>query len=427
MLSRTSEVSLCVLIACFAALGCGGKSSTHDDGSRSEAGADSGGSSGAGGSMNSGGRGGSVSSGGRGGAGGSGMAAVSGAGGTAQAGGGGMPPVDRCALPAPNLRSCDGSPFFYHDVTTGECMGVTSMQCPDDLSRTFRSLAECLDSCPSARPAPNACDVTSDCIIAQPGCCAACEPLAEEQFVAIHHARRDTLGGDCDVACGPCNQVTELERTGQYFVPACGQVSCLLLDLRRTSAACDSDDDCSLRDGSACCEGCDGTGLVALSSTEYVEATCAPNTGCDGCVPNIPAEFEAGCNDNGHCVVRQKSDVFDGHLIRGDARCPANSRNFGIACGDAPPSECIYAGGLFGLSNIGEPVSCFCGDTSSGEAAWSCLATDANGNSDCPRKYPLGDTACTSGQRCTYGVDIVVAACSCAVDEAGEGTFSCAL
>jgi hypothetical protein len=99
--------------------------------------------------------------------------------------------------------------------------------------------------------------------------------------------------------------VNELERTGQYFVPVCGRGSCRVFDLRGTTATeCDSDDDCSLRDGSACCEGCDGTSLVALSSTEYVDATC-PNTGCHGCAPNIPAEFEAGCNDNGHCVVRQ--------------------------------------------------------------------------------------------------------------------------
>jgi hypothetical protein len=293
--SRRFKVSPCLLIALTTALGCGGKSASQSAERENQAGADSGGNAGSSASGGTAGQGGSSTAG-------------TGQGGTSMGGSGGEPPDERCALPAPALRACDGSPFFFHDVTHGECVGVGSSRCPDDYDRVFTSLGECLATCPSARPAASACDVTSDCIVAQPGCCGGCEPITLEQLTAVHRRRGDTLGHDCDVLCGACNDVTELERTSQYFVAACGNGNCQVLDLRKTPATeCDSDDDCRLRDGSGCCEGCDGSGFIALSSEALIRATCGENWGCDPCA-TFPDQYRAACNDDGRCVVRQNSD-----------------------------------------------------------------------------------------------------------------------
>src|SRR5688572_29827165 len=159
MKSRLFELRSWFLIALAAALGCGGKGAVRDNARtrENEAGADLGGSAGASGSAGRGGQ----AGGGR-----AGTAAASGSGGSMAAGSAGMPAGDKCALPAPELRSCDGFPFFFHDVNTGECVPVEGSKCPDDLQRIFGSLAECLTECSSARPAANACDAASDCIVA---------------------------------------------------------------------------------------------------------------------------------------------------------------------------------------------------------------------------------------------------------------------
>jgi hypothetical protein len=339
-----------------------------------------------------------------------------------------MPPIDKCALPAPELRSCDGSPFFYHDVATGECVPVEGSKCPYEHQGIFRSLAECLAECSSARPAANACDAVSDCIVAQPGCCGGCEPIAEEQLMAVNQTRRDVLGNDCAVACGACNDVSEFERTGQWFVPFCGHGKCTVLDLRRTTATeCDSDDDCQLRDGLNCCEGCDGLGLVALSSTEYLAAACSDGFACDPCVAPERENYVAACSDQGRCVVRASEDNQGARLIRGDAdSCPtAPEDGNDTLCAEPPATDCTYAGGKFGQSTTDAPMTCFCTSDTLMEARWICVETDFQGQTDCPRAYPPGRVSCTHGEQCNYGVGNTLAACLCTVEESGESSFEC--
>jgi hypothetical protein len=431
MKRRVLEVRPWLAIALAAALGCGGKSAVRD-GDRApenEAGADSGGSSGAGGSVGSGGRAGGA---------GSGMAAASGSGDSVAAGNGGaagkggaagsagMPPVDKCALPAPELRPCDGYPFFFHDVTTGECVPVEPSRCADD-RRIFGSLAECMAACPLARPAANACDAASDCIVGQPGCCGGCEPMEPEQLTAVNETRRDALGNNCNVQCGACNDVSEFQRTGQWFVPYCGHGKCGVRDLRRSTATeCDSDDDCTLREGSSCCEGCDGTGFVALSNDEYVEAACGEDFECDPCVSPDRENYVAACSDNGHCVVRASEDNPDGRLLRGDPASCALAPEHGndALCAEPPATDCTYAGGKFGPSTTDEPMTCFCDSSTILEPRWLCVETDFDGQTDCPRTYPPGGS-CTHGEQCNYGVGSTLASCLCIADESGEGSFEC--
>jgi hypothetical protein len=89
------------------------------------------------------------------------------------------------------------------------------------------------------------------------------------------------------------------------------------------------------------------------------------------------------------------------------------------------PPGCVYAGGQFGSSLIPGPVNCFCTRPGTSDAVGICVATDAEGESECPRKDPLREPTCSSGQECLYGFGAGIANCSCSVDEAGEGYFVC--
>lgn len=427
MQKRVSELRSWLLVAAVATLSCGGKSESREADRENEAGADAGGSAGSGGSVASGGRsgaGGSNSSAG----GASGQGGSSAGGGSSVGGSAGAPPDDGCTRATPSFRACDGPPVYFHDVTTGECLRAPPQFCPDDDKPTFATLAECLRTCSGARPASSACDVASDCIVAAPGCCGGCEPVTQEQLKAVHRDRRDALGNDCDVACGPCPEVTEIERTGQYFVPACDAGTCSVRDLRSTSATeCDSDDDCRLRDGAGCCEGCDGLGLVAISSTELLYEACPEEIACDACVPPESEDYEAACSAEGRCVVRHDLNNSDGRLISGDPeRCPPSSSASNVVCNEPPDSSCIYAGGQFGSSTLAGALACFCDEDSPSTKQWICLATDLDGNSPCPRSYPPPGP-CSPGPECDYGVGVAVANCYCYTDESPEGEFMCFL
>lgn len=332
------------------------------------------------------------------------------AGGSNAGGRGGTPSDARCTQPAPSFRSCDGTPFFYHEVASGECIGVEDFRCADDEASVFDTLAECLATCRGARPAPEACDAASDCIVAQPGCCGGCDPIEQRQLRAVHRTRRDVLGNDCDVACGACPEVAELERTRQYFVPACDNGACYVEDLRDTSATeCEVDGDCTLRDGSECCEGCDGLGLVAVSNTRPIREACEEEVACDACAPPESDEYEAACNDEGRCVVRLNPNNPNGRLTSGDPeRCPPRSQASDDVCDEPLDAECVYASAQFGISVQQGPIECFCSE----DARWVCLATGTQWNPRCPRTYPPTNP-CEPAMECEYAIGSATASCWC--------------
>lgn len=278
--------------------------------------------------------------------------------------------------------------------------------------------------------APAACSQTSDCVLMQAGCCAACDPITKDDLIAVRREQQGMRPPRCNVdgvTCGACEDVGELDRNSQYFVASCEQGSCQVLDLRTTAnTECDSHDDCSLRNGSACCEGCDGTGLVALSSRELVRATCEADFACDLCGPSISELYAAGCDAEGRCFVGYAETQLDGRLLHGDAEtCPPRADS-PQSCLERPNTECTYAGGRFGTSWVAAPVTCFCDDVSSPDLQWLCVETDAEGKTACPWHYPHGDT-CYADQRCRYGVGISVASCFCSADESNAGSFVCTL
>ncbi|HEY3495933.1 MAG TPA: hypothetical protein VGK73_14645 [Polyangiaceae bacterium] len=235
---------------------------------------------------------------------GSGGMAMAGAG---NAGSGGALPIDRCS--APTLRQCDGSPFFYHDPATQECMPSGSSQCPSTFENTFSTLAECLATCPGARPALAACDVAADCRITITACCP-CDPLPSDQIVAHNVRRTDSVVPLCpEIPCPTCD-TPEHQTSSQYYIPGCFSGFCSKVDLRQTQyTECEKDEDCRLRDGAGCCQECSDRGFIAVSSTDFISEFCEADVGCPECDPTVPSGIEAVCDTAvstpGRCVVAQ--------------------------------------------------------------------------------------------------------------------------
>lgn len=283
----------CVLVA----LSCGGSTSEN----RGSGGGQTGGALGSGGSNAGGSNAGSSGSAG-GGVGGSGI------GGSGQGGAGtGGASQERCLLPA-ETGPCEAAfPVWYHDPVSGVCLPFTYGGCQGNDNR-FESREACESACNGVSPNLDECQVHSDCTLTSPGCCAGCEPVDERMLVAVNRHRTvefAELHGCSGVACGPCPEVDELERTSQNFVPICRAGQCTVLDIRTTTATeCEDASDCRLRDGATCCEGCDGQGLVAHDVNASLEPLVCDDEfpGCLACIPPIPEEYFATCV-SGRCRV----------------------------------------------------------------------------------------------------------------------------
>jgi len=104
----------------------------------------------------------------------------------------------------------------------------------------------------------------------------------------------------CDVVCGACQEVPEVDRTSEYFIARCVEQSCQLVDLRDDYADCTSDDDCFLRDGSSCCEECDGSDYIAVSSLAFASELACPENICPACASPAPEGLSAQCNTETH-------------------------------------------------------------------------------------------------------------------------------
>ncbi len=244
--------------------------------------------------------------GGGGGGGGGGPVAGSGGGGsgTSSTASGELP--NRCALPQ-ETGPCDAAfPSYWHDPSTGVCVPFTYGGCEGNENR-FESLAACQEACQDTVPDMDICEAAGDCVLASPRCCASCDPGVDAQaFVAIHRdATTDFWNATMcvDVACSPCQEVSEAERTAQYFTAACESGRCVVLDVRESPLTeCTQDADCALRDGLGCCEECGGKGIVALNQSADLGAIVCPEGfgACPPCAPVFPEGMKAACVE-GRC------------------------------------------------------------------------------------------------------------------------------
>jgi hypothetical protein len=227
-----------------------------------------------------------------------------GSGGTTGAGGAS---VDLCHLPM-EVGMCRGAfPAWWHDPATGVCVPFIYGGCGGN-ANNFPSLEACQMACSGGTPDMDACTSPGDCVLLGASCCGPCDPTTQRSFVAVNRSSATAYSQihACGaVDCAPCPPVGESDTTRQYFIATCDAGRCRVTDVRQTDVtACSGDTDCVLRDGSDCCEQCDGHGIVSVNRNGGLEKLVCPTpvTSCPPCVPKIPADFVPTCI-SGRCAL----------------------------------------------------------------------------------------------------------------------------
>jgi hypothetical protein len=113
----------------------------------------------------------------------------------------------------------------------------------------------------------------------------------------------DAAGAAAPVACAPCPSPPGTG-TLQYFVPDCVQGQCEVVDLRTSPVtACTTSNDCTVRHGTGCCEGCDNSNLFSVRNDgSFAKLVCGDGPiACPACAPPAPDAVPV-CND-GRCSL----------------------------------------------------------------------------------------------------------------------------
>lgn len=315
-LTLVSRILLSGGIAMAATAACGGSAfSGGDDGSGNGG---QGGSNGIAGSRNSAGSksaGGSSSSGGRATAGngtGGGSAGTASAG-TSAGGGAGWP--EQCMLPSESGPCEAYIQSWYHDARSGICKPFGYGGCGGN-ANNYASLEECQKVCSGGTPNLDACQAATDCAIGSPSCCGACDGagVSAHNFIAYARKHQNAVYEMCqlvDIACAPCYQPPADEEQLKYFIPDCVQGQCVVHDIRKSAVtACKTEQDCRLRSGTQCCEGC-GSELVSVANNGGLEKLVCGDMPfpCPAllCAPT-PGTGVSYC-DAGHCAVDYAIDI----------------------------------------------------------------------------------------------------------------------
>lgn len=234
------------------------------------------------------------------------------AGGTSVAGNSsaGSPTTDEaCSGPAERGGCTAAFKRWYHDPSIGVCIPVIYGGC-GATANNYETLEACQAACPGGTPNYDSCNVASDCMLAPTGCCSACDsPAISAHDFRAYNRKFATEAAACpnqDVACGACPN-PEGDGAYKYFVPNCVNNECVVEDIRKSDVtACTSANECRLRSGTGCCEGCGGPNdfVSVRNDGSFEELVCgAVQPPCDPCVAMPPSDARATCNDDGHCGI----------------------------------------------------------------------------------------------------------------------------
>ncbi|HVJ20706.1 MAG TPA: BPTI/Kunitz domain-containing protein [Polyangiaceae bacterium] len=281
---------------------CGGESFEGDE---------DGGSGGSGNSGNAAGnpsRGGSTGKGGAssGGTDAGGSGPVGGSVGTAGTGSGGAP-SGICSLPAESGNCNAYIPSFFHNPDTGVCEPFVYGGCGGNDNR-FDSVEACQAACSGGTPDLDSCQSPQECVLVSPHCCGACDGTVQD-YVAVSAAGLEAFQAAhlCpDIACEPCPPNDPTIANYPYITATCRNGQCVPIDIREEGVTdCQTSDECFLRLGLGCCEGCGGESeLTALSDgTRLIELVCGDDIPpCPACAPVYPSQYGAVC-DAGRCTL----------------------------------------------------------------------------------------------------------------------------
>lgn len=299
-----ASISRLVLISA-ASLGlasaCGGNSFTNG-GEGGESGSGSGSTSGAGAKNTAG-----SNSAGKGSGGSTGSGGASSGGGSSGGGNGSRNPA--CDAPAEPGNCLAHSERWFHDAAIGLCRPFVYGGCGGN-ANNYDSFEACQNACPGGAPNYDSCKEPTDCVVGSTGCCGICDgpDVRARDLTAYnkaHQADVSTCGG-ADIACAPCPPLAPNEGSLKYFVADCVQGQCAVVDLRTSElTACETAQDCRLRNGTQCCESCaPGYDVVAVRTDgSFEKLVCGSEpTACAACLPAPPLDAAATCVE-GHCIV----------------------------------------------------------------------------------------------------------------------------
>ncbi|MEZ4219612.1 MAG: pentapeptide repeat-containing protein [Polyangiaceae bacterium] len=155
----------------------------------------------------------------------------------------------------------------------------------------------------SCGPDAKICSDNSECVLTTQDCCLCGVPeLSDFQAVNQKYTAECSCGGpicDCAVAPNPNLGAT------------CQAGSCEGFDVRKSDpmSGCTKDEDCTLRMGVSCCEGCGSNDwdLVAVNNSGALQKAVCPSgpVGCPACAPIYPDNKKAACIQQ-HCAVVDK-------------------------------------------------------------------------------------------------------------------------
>lgn len=236
---------------------------------------------------------------------GKGSGGSTGSGGTSSSGGNGGQDL-ACAAPAQQGNCNAYFERWFHDVTSGLCRPFVYGGCGGN-ENNYETFEACQNACPGGTPNYDSCNSPSDCVVAGVGCCGVCDgpDMSARELTAYnkaYHAEVSTCGG-ADIACAPCPEPAPGQGSLKYFVPDCVQGQCAVLDLRTSElTACETAQDCRLRNGTQCCEGCSpGNDVVAVRKDgSFEKLVCGSEVACPACLPAPPPDTAAACVE-GHC------------------------------------------------------------------------------------------------------------------------------
>lgn len=151
-----------------------------------------------------------------------------------------------------------------------------------------------------------ACNTNDECRLLPTNCCGYCGEAKIEGFIAVNEKYLSEVYGELcadPVACPDC-----VEYPKPNLVALCEQGQCQPRDLRQMDfSSCNTKDDCVMRWGSDCCEGCGGHPLEIIGlnkNTNWESEICGGPSPCDACVPQpFPPDAILDCLA-GHCIVQ---------------------------------------------------------------------------------------------------------------------------